>query len=74
VVSKGNLVEGKIWCPKLLVAAGLAGSNSEARRLIEQGAVTVDGEKLLDSNEELAVRSGMILKVGKRRFARIQVS
>ncbi len=74
VVSANHLVAGKIWCPKLLVMAGLAGSNSEARRLIEQGAVTVDGEKILDSNDELAVRSGMIVRVGKRRFARIQVS
>ena len=69
-----DLVEGKIWCPKLLVMAGLAGSNSEARRLIQQGAVTVDGERILDSHEDLAVRSGMIVKVGKRKFARIQVS
>ncbi len=74
VVSANHLVAGKIWCPKLLVMAGLAGSNSEARRLIEQGAVTVDGEKILDSNDELAVRSCMIVRVGKRRFARIQVS
>jgi tyrosyl-tRNA synthetase len=74
VVSAEHLAEGKIWCPKLLVMAGLAGSNSEARRLIEQGAVTVDGERIQDSTEDLAVRSGMILKVGKRKFARIQVS
>jgi tyrosyl-tRNA synthetase len=74
VVPAEHLVAGKIWCPKLLVMAGLAGSNSEARRLIEQGAVTVDGERIQDSTEDLAVSSGMILKVGKRKFARIQVS
>ena len=74
VVSAEHLVAGKIWCPKLLVMTGLAGSNSEARRLIEQGAVTVDGERIQDSTEDLSVRSGMILKVGKRKFARIQVS
>ena len=47
VVSGADLERGKIWCPKLLVMAGLAGSNSEARRLIQQGAVTVDGERIL---------------------------
>ena len=73
-ISTDHLVSGKIWCPRLLVTAGLASSNSEARRLIEQGAVTVNGEKILTSDEELAVNSGMIVKVGKRRFARIQLS
>ncbi len=74
VISKEFLASGKIWCPKLLVMADLASSNSEARRLIQQGAVTVDGEKIQDSNEDIAVRTGMIMKVGKRKFARIQVS
>lgn len=69
-----DLVEGKIWYPKLLVMAGLASSNSEARRLIRQGAVSIDGERIPDSDgDDLAVRSGMIVRVGKRRFARILV-
>src|SRR5690606_9676579 len=68
-----DLEDGKIWCAKLLVLAGLASSNSEARRLILQGAVTLDGERIQDSTMDIPVRSGMILRCGKRKFARVHV-
>jgi tyrosyl-tRNA synthetase len=59
---------------KLLTEAGLASSNGEARRLVEQGAVTIDGERAGDSFVELAAREEpYLLKVGKRRFARLGV-
>jgi tyrosyl-tRNA synthetase len=54
---------------RLLVAAGLAKSRSEANRLIGQGAVAADGEKI--TTNIATIKSGCILKVGKRRFARI---
>jgi len=54
---------------RLLVAAGLAKSRSEASRLIAQGAVTSDGNKI--TTNLAAIESGCIIKVGKRRFARI---
>jgi tyrosyl-tRNA synthetase len=54
---------------RLLVAAGLAKSRSEANRLITQGAVTADGNKI--TANVTAIESGCIIKVGKRRFARI---
>ena len=54
---------------RLLVAAGLAESRSEANRLIAQGAVSIDGEKI--SGNIAIVRSGSIIKVGKRRFAKV---
>jgi tyrosyl-tRNA synthetase len=58
----------------LLVAAGLAPSKSEARRLIEQGAVTIDGGKAADGFAELAARDQpYLVKVGKRRWARVRV-
>ncbi len=61
--------ESGIDVSRLLVASGLAKSRSEANRLIAQGAVSTDGVKIA---ENLAVvASGCILKVGKRRFARI---
>src|SRR5207245_5990238 len=48
-----------IWVPKLLVSLGLAKSNGEARRLIEQGGVSIDGERLSDPAREIgAARSG----------------
>ncbi len=59
-----------LFLPRVLKEAGLVKSASEARRLIKQGAVTVDGEKV--SSDELAVgSSGCVIKVGKRRFLRI---
>ncbi len=54
---------------RLLVAAGLAKSRSEASRLISQGAVSSDGNKITTSMA--TIESGCIIKVGKRRFARI---
>ncbi|NLS44182.1 MAG: tyrosine--tRNA ligase [Firmicutes bacterium] len=73
LVPADQVVEGKIWPPKLLVISGLANSNSEARRLIQQGGVTVDGAKIQDPERDIPVHSGMIIKVGKRRFVKIQI-
>lgn len=61
----------KIWVVKLLTTSKMAESSSEARRLIQQGAVVLDGEKITDPEKELTIRGGAILKVGKRRFAKI---
>ena len=52
----------------IMVEAKLAASKNEARRLIQQGAVTLAGEKV--SGENWPVKAG-ILKVGKRRFVRL---
>lgn len=60
---------------KLLAAAELAASNAEARRLIDQGAVHIDGERAGDPFLELAPRpEPYLFKVGKRRFARVRLS
>ncbi|MCL4503561.1 MAG: tyrosine--tRNA ligase [Deltaproteobacteria bacterium] len=61
----------KLWLPKIMAEAGLAASTSEARRLITQGGVQVEGEKVTDANLELAVGKSYLLKVGKRRFKRV---
>lgn len=55
---------------KLLTAAELAASNGEARRLVQQGAVSIDGEKQADPFAQLEAGSYLV-KVGKRRFARV---
>jgi tyrosyl-tRNA synthetase len=60
------------WIVALLVQAGLASSNSEARRLIQQGAVRVDGERVSDANARLTTSESHLLQVGRRRFARIR--
>ncbi len=59
---------------KAVTATGLAKSNNEARRLILQGAVSIDGEKVTDPRRELVAKDeGYLLKVGKRRFARLLI-
>jgi tyrosyl-tRNA synthetase len=65
--------DGRVWLPRLLTALGLAGSNGEARRLIEQGGVKLDGQTICDSDVELAASSlrGSIVQVGKRRFIKL---
>jgi len=59
---------------KLLAGAGLASSNSEARRLISQGAIRVDGEVVREPKAEVASRTGgeVLLQAGKRRIARVR--
>ncbi len=57
---------------RLVVGAELAASNNEARRLVIQGGVSLDGDKVQDPRQEIAPRSEpYLLKVGKRRFARV---
>jgi len=55
----------------LLVAAGMANSKSEAARLIQGGAVALEGVRIAGWREPLTVRAGAILKVGNRRVARL---
>jgi tyrosyl-tRNA synthetase len=65
------LADGKIWIARLIVHCGMAASTSEARRLIEQGAVSMDGQVVADSSAQVAPGAGFLLKVGKRKFARV---
>jgi tyrosyl-tRNA synthetase len=66
-----NKEEGEIWLPKLLVKAGLTESTSEARRLIKQQAVSLDGEKVQAMEYMVQPSEEILVKVGKRRFAKI---
>lgn len=63
--------DGPIGILRLITEARLAGSNSEARRLVEQGGVTVDGNKVSDHTAAIDISAGVVIKVGKRKFARI---
>jgi tyrosyl-tRNA synthetase len=65
---------GKVPLADLLAAAALAPSKSEARRLIRQGAVQIDREKVAPDRLEIDVRPGEVrsIRVGKRRFARVR--
>jgi tyrosyl-tRNA synthetase len=56
----------------LMLATKLASSKSDARRLIEQGGVSIDGERVNDLNAPLPIAKEFVLKVGKRRFLKVQ--
>jgi len=60
--------------PRLLVETGLASSMAEARRLIEQGGVRVDGERHAQVDEEIGVTKDRapLVQVGKRKFLRVR--
>ncbi|MDR5708222.1 MAG: tyrosine--tRNA ligase [Armatimonadota bacterium] len=70
---EADLLEGRLPIAHLVVQAGLAQSRSEARRLVLQGGVSLDGKRLEDPEARVEVRDGMVLRVGKRRFARIRL-
>lgn len=61
----------KIWIVKLLTMTGLVSSSSEARRLIRQGGIYLDGKRVDDENLEISVEEEKILKVGKRKFLKV---
>ena len=63
----------KQFLTKIIVAAGLAETNKEAQRLVAQGGVLVDDAKIDDSRATIEASAGTsyLLKVGKRRFARV---
>jgi tyrosyl-tRNA synthetase len=60
-----------IGAARLLVATGLAASLGEARRLIEQGGFSIDGQKVTDPKAELNLAAGQVLKAGKRKYGRV---
>jgi len=66
-------VAGTIGLLTLLTMAGLTPSNSAARRLVEQGAVSIDGDKVANPRLEIDLqeRAPFTVKVGKRRYAKI---
>jgi tyrosyl-tRNA synthetase len=65
--------DGRVWLPRLLTGLGLAASNGEARRLVEQRGVKLDDLVLEDPEAELAPATlhGAVLQVGKRKFVRL---
>lgn len=60
-----------IALPQLMVEAGLVNSTSEGRRMIQQGAVTIDGIKATDVTMVISPEGEMLVKVGKRRFCKV---
>ncbi|MBA7588021.1 Tyrosine--tRNA ligase [subsurface metagenome] len=72
-IKKDVLKEGKIWLIKLVALSGVVDSKSEARRLVEQGGVRINGEKVSDPSLDLTVEEGMILKIGRLNFLKLVI-
>ena len=68
-------IQGSSFCvANLLKESGLTTSTSEAIRLINQGAVRIDGEKVSDAKFEISINTQNIYQVGKRKFAKVKLS
>ena len=66
--------EGRLGIAHLLKEAGLVGSTSDAFRMIKQGAVRIDGERIEDRSLEIEAGTTHVYQVGKRKFARVQLN
>jgi tyrosyl-tRNA synthetase len=66
-----ELGSGEVWLARLMVEANLAASSSEAVRLIRQGAVLVDGERVSDKDHQVGTSQPVLIQRGKRRYARV---
>lgn len=64
-----NRYDAGIWLPKLMVNMGLVPSTSEGKRMIKQGAVTINSEKIF--SEDLPAGQELVIKVGKRKFKKL---
>ncbi len=63
-----------IMASKLLLHCELVSTGGEAKRMIKQSAVSIDGKKADDPNAEITPKDGMVVQVGKRKFAKLKVS
>ena len=69
------MTDGSIGILTLLTKSGMEPSNSEARRAVQQGGVTMDGEKITDIHETITTDrltgEGLVLKKGKKNFRKM---
>lgn len=72
-IESKELTQGKMWLVRLLCRAGLVPSHSQARRLISAGAVRIDKKQISDPEISITIKEGMVLQVGKKKFARISI-
>jgi len=68
-----EIAPGPILAAKLLIACKLVSTGGEAKRMIKQGGATIDGNKIADPNAEITPADGMVIQVGKRRFAKLKI-
>jgi len=68
-----EIAPDSIMASKLITTTGLVASGAEAKRLIKQSAVSIDGKKVIDPNAQIIPADSMIIRVGKRRFAKLKI-
>jgi len=73
-IEETNIAAGTYNLADLIAQLNLAASKKEAKRLIEQGGVKLNGEKLSNANAEVELTEEILLQVGKRRFLKVRVS
>ena len=69
-----TLSKDELTLSRVLKDSKLTSSTSEALRMIKQGAVKIDGEKVLDSDHKITLNEEQIYQVGKKRFRRIKIA
>ncbi len=73
-IEEKSVAAGSYPLAQLIADVGLATSKGEARRLVEQGGVKINGEKATASNAEISIdESGVVIQVGKRKFLKVRV-
>lgn len=82
VFAKGQLPEDMVevavaaeplMASKLLLSCQLLASGGEAKRMVKQGGVSIDGKRIDDPNEQITPKDGMVIQVGKRKFAKLKI-
>ncbi|MGI8469306.1 MAG: tyrosine--tRNA ligase [Pyrinomonadaceae bacterium] len=71
-IEEKTIAAGNYKLVDLLVQTNLAASKGEARRLIEQGGVKLNGEKVSNANSEIELKDEILLQVGKRKFLKVK--
>jgi len=72
-IGKSDLKEGKIWIINIILLSGLIESKGKIKRLIAQGGIKINGEKVNDPYLDIAVEDGMVIKIGKLNFIKIAI-
>lgn len=69
-----HITDSDIFLTQLLKQTGLTASTSESQRMIDQGAVKLDGEKIEDKSLKLSRGVSVVVQVGKRKFAKVTIN
>jgi tyrosyl-tRNA synthetase len=72
-IQKVPIADTVITVKQLLLLCKLVKTGGEAKRIVAQGGVTIDSNKITDPNAEITPENGMVIQVGKRKFAKLKL-